>query len=523
MSYLALNGLEIPVSAARGRIKRVEIGKRGRSFKGRYQSSIRKRLYDYDYVTTQITSDEIDALSSWIEGAGQVWSFDSTVYSSGGLGPSGTPVYQLTHNLVAEDGTSVYNAAKFGGALGIDEASTNMLTGDQRTAANAPTGYTSIGGATLTGDATIYWVAAKSLKIVNTLAFEGAYAGGVTASIGDLVVGSVFLKGAVGGENITLSIYDGDAASTRSFVQFALTTEWVRYRVPSTTLIANTTDLRLSISVDTISSTVYADGFQLEEGTATYPSSFYNGATKAAASFDITRLSCIQESESMSLSFWTHGPRRGDAPLYFWIGDTTGISDATNYIAIQAQNAAGAGAVRITAYVSALGGASIDQAEYADSGLWEDAGTSAIADVGTWRHIGVVVRRFPSATQNAIDLYVDGTVEATLADESKIPDFAEFAHMLVGYMEPVATWAKPIVMDDLCVVPYAMTAGMMSAIASGEALSGLPYLNATGDFNTRSTVDVDCEITNSDPAAHMSDGTWDAGARAISFKLHERG
>lgn len=89
MSYLTINGVEVPVSipAGNGRLP-VIAGERTRALSGMPRSSIRASRYEWTRATTPQAKATAQAFQGLINGDGYRWAFDSHLYDGKGLGPS---------------------------------------------------------------------------------------------------------------------------------------------------------------------------------------------------------------------------------------------------------------------------------------------------------------------------------------------------------------------------------------------------------------------------------------------------
>lgn len=123
MSQLVIAGITFPGAADSGSESEREVGSTTPAFDGTLRRSRLSVKLDMRCETTPQTLASAAAWSSLIRGLGEVWSFDSSLYSASGLGPYGSPVYTLasTHpkfgaknlSLNADTGTLSY-APTFG-------------------------------------------------------------------------------------------------------------------------------------------------------------------------------------------------------------------------------------------------------------------------------------------------------------------------------------------------------------------------------------------------------------------------
>lgn len=87
MASLTLNGVTVPVQSWEQPAPAV-LGDRGRGTSGRSESAVRKRKRIRRGRTTPMAKADAEALGHLLEGEGDSWSFDATLYSARGLGPS---------------------------------------------------------------------------------------------------------------------------------------------------------------------------------------------------------------------------------------------------------------------------------------------------------------------------------------------------------------------------------------------------------------------------------------------------
>lgn len=88
MSFLTLNGLDVPVREGTPSETPREIGQRGRAFDGTARVSRRATKREWSFDMLPQSQDDAIAYEGLIRGDGHVWSFDASLYSSKGLSPS---------------------------------------------------------------------------------------------------------------------------------------------------------------------------------------------------------------------------------------------------------------------------------------------------------------------------------------------------------------------------------------------------------------------------------------------------
>lgn len=123
MPFLTINGLTIPVALRSARRPAPErIGANlTRKFSGKLSKSEHARKAVYEASTPVLTAADARAIRGLLEGDGHHWAFDSTLYSSKGLGPSAGTMTLGSAGQV-EDAASLAAAASivFPTALGAE-------------------------------------------------------------------------------------------------------------------------------------------------------------------------------------------------------------------------------------------------------------------------------------------------------------------------------------------------------------------------------------------------------------------
>ncbi len=117
MSFLAINGVELRVAVDSFSEKPREIGEHDTSFNGTGVVSRQGTKRDCAFETVLFTPTEGRAWDKLLRGEGHVWSFDSSFYSSKGLGPNAGYV-----------ATILAGSAKFGASQLSLTATTGTIT-----------------------------------------------------------------------------------------------------------------------------------------------------------------------------------------------------------------------------------------------------------------------------------------------------------------------------------------------------------------------------------------------------------
>lgn len=120
MSVLRLNGINLgAIMAAQEEPKgeRRDIGNEAQATNGSMRVTIVARKKDMKFRTIPLSEEDAEAWDSLISGEGEVWSFDSHLYGSKGLGPSANVGCTVTAG-----------SAKFGAAKLNVQATTGSIT-----------------------------------------------------------------------------------------------------------------------------------------------------------------------------------------------------------------------------------------------------------------------------------------------------------------------------------------------------------------------------------------------------------
>lgn len=327
MSFLTLNGWAIPVASAKE--KSVEIGGRGRSFDGSYQSEIRKRKRIIECTTPPVKELLAEAIKGIVNGDGDVFPFSSDVYSDKGVAPETATSYGTVESVIPEDGsysflrtyfqqshpglTGSYSAEASPlrtGVLSISPISANLVPDSLNDCESAPTGCSVIGTATLTGDTSIFWRGTKSLKVVPV-----GYPSGV--EIGDGAANNIDLGGssATKNYNCTFYLYNPDTVSNTYYVKLRDETNttdglqvahsvprqsWVK--ISALIAIGGSACRDLRIQITSSSDTFYVDNIQVTEGLPTVR--YTDASGHVSDSLQFARSSLLDGFGDFSFGVW---------------------------------------------------------------------------------------------------------------------------------------------------------------------------------------------------------------------------
>ncbi len=178
-----------------------------------------------------------------------------------------TVAYDPANGQQVASGVPVYEAGKYGGALLMWGAVTNLLTANQSSWESGIAGATAVNAATLAQSSAEAWSGTYSLAVTTPGAVvgEGVYVGITSSTASDPYAGSVYLLGA---GTVECYVYDATNNLTGPAQTLTLNGGWQRLSNVDLTLGATaSTDLRLYVVTSGTAQAVtfYADGVQLEQ------------------------------------------------------------------------------------------------------------------------------------------------------------------------------------------------------------------------------------------------------------------
>lgn len=119
MAFLTINGIDVEVAASSPpAATSEEVGERVRAFDGTLRVSRHAIKLSYEFTTPPMSRADATALRRLLMGEGHAWSFDSTLYSSKGLGGSS----------VTNAGQQASGSSKFGAGRLQVGATTGTIT-----------------------------------------------------------------------------------------------------------------------------------------------------------------------------------------------------------------------------------------------------------------------------------------------------------------------------------------------------------------------------------------------------------
>jgi len=546
MAFLQINGYTVPVKSCEE--QREEIGYRDRAFSGVPVSDIRTIKRVWNCTTKPMLQRDADNLARVISGDGDRYGFNNFI--SSGLtkyyatdkgiinltsNSAGTWIPATNHGDQVRTDKELHHATavemtptqsseteRTNGSLGLQNPKTNLFSPNTRSAENAPTGYSAVGGATLASDTNKYWQGSKSLKVT-------------TSSNGDGVRTDAIDLGAVpngtSGKTYTASAYVwvDNTATTYAYIrdetngvngpQTSAILEfgggWARYSA-SITLAADSQYLRLYVKTTaTTTRNYYLDAFQITESN--WPTPFINGA-ESAYSYNLNYLSAATRSTTKNLFDWTK-----DFTINLWVrGIDTAICGETTGTIVDflAKDYNGNACVCTLSRQSGN-----DLRAYF---LGASGSPSIITEINVfdndWHMITLVVRQIYSVISGsyALELYIDGTSVGNQATITKpVPGYIS----TFGFGGPFTDR-----ISDCTIVPFAASSDIitgwydtMGPVGNNKVLPDLPRFFIGGDIINDPDLLIECvgKVDSQLGTQASSSGTWENNMRSLSFTIFE--
>ncbi len=520
MSFMRINGWVVPVLDGSPSVSPEIIGHKGRAFDGTMLSDERAIKRVWRGSSNQLNELAAKALECILQGKGFCWPYDTDLYSHKGFGPlsSPTPVTTIRNNTAA-DGDPVLDEngideAKFGGALYVHETRSNILTADQRDCENAPTGFESVNGATLSADTSNYWEQTKSLKTVTDLVgsdqegFRTAAIDPGAGSAGKTYYATVYLKGNSGGEVLEVDVEDTTNTAWGPTTTVTLTDANKWYRVKAYITIGGSDCRAMKIRVleqaPDSGYTYFADGLQIEEGG--YPTSWFDGSRGGGTiEFDSSVFAsfCHDMTVSAWVKGWTANP---SAQIEFFQAD----DDSENNVFSLYRASSSNNLVFFTEPASGTGG---DSLTYATS-PWDD----------DWHMVTAVLRRNAESGENIKSLYFDGSlVGSSNPAVNTLPACTDFTRLTMGKGRGAGSqWQGAI--DDLQMLPFAASADLVTAWYNmAKAMPNFPNFYVDGDIMPDNELEVLARgvVEGSKFVVAKTGGVARNNNRLVSMKIEE--
>jgi hypothetical protein len=513
MPFVTLNGVTIP-TAKGGEVAPEEIGETMRSYDGTTMRERRAVKRRWRFRTVPVDVATATALRGLIQGLGHYWPFTSDDNSEGGLAASTSTAVDIVSSTGA-DGDAVeiaytapatYSSAVAGGtgAAYLSGSSSNLLSSDESDMEGAgDSGWNAIGTGvdanTILPDTDHYWESSQSLKITTgTPAQSANTTSNPSISSATDYTGSIFLKGASGGESVKVQLV-GDVGGVFADTTFTLqANKWTRCASTGTSGGSDTTVILRILNSTGSAQTWYQDGAQVE--ALNYPTWWLDGGTSRAADSQLLVPSGFLTSSNargFTLNCWASGGlNTAAAAMAIEL-----FGDSINNRFRQRINSA-------QAYSHIMTVSGSNTASYA-------GGTHV---PGAWNMMTSVYDR-DAAT---LKWYLNGTLVDTVTsvDDFPIEDMTTSVAIGSGNVAGVVHEGG---IDEVQVLPYPATAALVTGwYNSGTSPSiSLPRPYLSGDCVRGDEIKVAGTVTRETYTGTIQNAAWDAAARVIEFVLAE--
>jgi len=559
VDFLKLNGIPIPVADRKATFSTEEFGSRQRAMDSSLRSTRTgvKRIWRFE--TPVLDPETALMVVGLLAGTGHRFSFDVDAFDFKGYGPLDptlTQAYTMRPGAIPSRAQPAEYGMKYGGAVAVEDGTINLFPQNVRTGTDTlsnTTGFTAIDGATLLStDVPALGVGRVALQGVRVLDV------GVAAGVGG-VRGGVKTNAVAGvaSTTYTASVYVQASAAVRCQLKDVTTgnngtiesvspqslgadigeTKWVRISSTVTTGGgggAKNLEFEVLEDVADTAPQIYCDEFQLEAKPG--PTSWYDG-TRAAGLLKMDVQSFVDTGRviaedirvgvDLTAMMWVN--RGADRFLtnraFFWMAERDGLSSDLFYgncLGVEHTN---------------LGGNNFNIEVYAGGSPTGAPAASPLAvavswAMNTWAHLAVVIRRDAKfgTDANQLKLYWDGDLVAeslwTGAGEL-LPDLSQLRALFVGTRGQYAAGPRRNnggLIDDLVIVPYAMTAAGIAEIAGYDrGFSDLPRLEANGlaVVAPPQVVVVQGELPSGEFVQVQLEGTWTPNMRSVVMELIE--
>jgi hypothetical protein len=462
MSFLTVNGYAVSAAVDSVSIDYEELGGESRAEDGSLRYSRLVEMLIIEAQSVALKRAEWTALRGLIRGRGHRFAFDldaayagtnptaaADYYSANGLAP------YLLSAITSRGVEPVYRPAglrtgtKFGtGCIEVASARTNLLSSNVATGTDTSsntTGFTGIATGTPTSSTEQAWQATRALKLAMTSANDGVLTDAVAAAASTWYAGSCYVRAASGTPQVQVRLRDSTGAEGNAVTATLSSSQWTRVECAMQTAGGATT-ISLRIIGLTSAFDFYVDGLQIEASAnganseATSVATSWVNGSRGARSFAY-QLGFLHPEDELTVMFWTAGPAVAAAAQRLFAITSDGGNEGL------ALSIASGGGLSCT---TAVGGAST---------------STTVGTFGTsqdWKHVTLVMRRVVETGELAIECYVDGVAQS--GGSPTLPSFS----------------ATPL-FDEFIVLPYAVTAGMVTAFYN-RAFSNLPELEVAGDL-----------------------------------------
>jgi hypothetical protein len=464
----------------------------------------------WQFTTPILDPEQALMIAGLLAGNGHHFGYDVDAFDLKGFGPldpATANVYTLRKGateLVPQP--SEFNM-KYGGAVAVENASTNLFVQNVRTGTDTlsnTTGFTAIdapgvfqsldvpalgqGWVTIQGVRVLEFTSALAVNGVRggikTNGFVGVAATTYTASVWVQADGAVRcqLKDVTNGVNGTIQTVTPPGLGTQYWQRISSTV--------TTGGAVPTLEFEVLEDVADTGINVWCDRFQLEVQPG--PTSWFDGARGAGllrcdvqsfVSSGRTISEDIRTAVDLTVMLWIN---KGDdrfpidrRTLWYITEDFLGNPVRGHYLGLEMLAGGGLGdaiSLEVQSGGMEAGGSSASTPV---------VGASTLA-LNTWMHVALVMRRNSvfGADLNKLKLYVNGALSAQslmTGPLETMPNLGKTNALYLGTRGAQAARFNGGLMDDLVVVPYAMTAAGISAVfGAGRAFSDLPRLDAEG-------------------------------------------
>lgn len=515
MPFLTLNGVSVPTRKG-GSATSDQIGAQARSQSSRLLRDTRAIKRSWTFKTTQLSYAEGQSVIGMVNGAGTGFSYDdATATSESGVVATSAATGGSYYGLVGDDvdpqklvytaPATTANVTAVGRSLWMTEGASNLLSSDSADAENAPTGYVAVSGSPVYfAHSSNFWQGSKSLQVVAGAAesFRTNSTGVGTTPIGTTITGSCWLKGASGGESVTVKSQFRDAADnhlTEVPQTFTLAAnEWRCCYVTAPSIHPSSSRSSIEI-VSNGSHTILCDGFMLSANSLLVP--WVDGGNSYSTVNPVYPGVFPSNTKVATLMCWTNGSDRANKSLA--AGTVFGGDN-------------GSTGNSFSGFLSS--GTEYFRANYSSNGQYfETSGTTAVP-FGSVCLVAVVI----DTTNSIIKTYVNGVDSGSVSITKPMWSFDIISNIRTGNSLS-GTNNLGGFLDQFMVVPYEVTASqLLSMYNSGTPqLAAIPNVVLSGDCVGSEEINCKGTITGVKHSSLTLDGTWVNNAIEVSFRLDE--
>lgn len=272
MGFLTINGYSVPV-AGEPKMSEERVGERKDAYNGAPLFSINNYRTEIEGETAPLTKENADGVIGVINGRGQVWSLDNTLWSFKGVGAGftrDTPACTIVGTCVSS-GSPRYdvgaNDLHFPGdnAIWCETSTTNVFHENQATCTSSSGGkFNAQYGAVLTVTTATYYQGSKCINVLASCADSGLQIFVPTTQSSGTYTFSTYLKSGSLGEQtqVYLLMYDSSGV-IESSTKIICTDEWRRYELTADWVSA-TQYCYVRSAVSASCADFYVDCIQLE-------------------------------------------------------------------------------------------------------------------------------------------------------------------------------------------------------------------------------------------------------------------